>query len=39
MPISELDYLRGFIDFLQSKGKATEADMHEYNRRFELNNR
>lgn len=33
--ISELDYLKGFLDFMQNKGKLAESDLDDYNRYLE----
>jgi hypothetical protein len=33
--ISELDYLKGFLDFMQNQGKMSEEDLADYNRQLE----
>jgi hypothetical protein len=33
--MSELDYLKGFLDFMQNQGKLSEKDLAAYNRWLE----
>jgi hypothetical protein len=33
--MSELDYLKGFLDFMQNQGKLSEKDLEAYNRWLE----
>ena len=33
--MSELDYLKGFLDFMQNQGKLSEKDLEAYNQWLE----